>query len=446
MEYPNEIDNNKNPKRKTPHIPETPNPPNKRKKVDEYDSDDDDDDDGNKLLMILFPPMRNGNVPYNQNNNQTIIKPDNTCRNPHCDHKTLEEDSTPIIIPSISEIKDISDLIMLGKSYHCKKNTEFVGMNLRLLYNLIQPLTELYNMIGMTNVKESMVEQILFFLQGNHNNSKCGKCTECSFNLPCTNTNTEMLHTVITGPPGVGKTELGKILGKVYKELEILSTGAFKLVSRSDLIAGYLGQTAMKTQKVIDECKGGVLFIDEAYSLGNSELRDSFSKECIDTLNKNLSENRDFLCIIAGYNDELEKCFFKYNDGLKRRFTFRYDIKPYSYDELLRIFEFKVSSLGWKLCYYLEPSDCQDIINRKHEMRQYIENLFKKNSKNFPNYGGDIETYFLKCKICHNRRCVFKQDEKRKTLSIDDIEKGLQVFLKHRKGEKNTIEYYSDIY
>ena len=106
----------------------------------------------------------------------------------------------------------------------------------------------------------------MFFLQGNHTNQKCNKCIDCSYNLPCLNSQTEMLHTVITGPPGVGKTEFGKILGKVYKEMGILSGGSFKLATRADLIGAYLGHTAIKTQKVIDEAKGGVLFIDEAYS------------------------------------------------------------------------------------------------------------------------------------------------------------------------------------
>ena len=88
----------------------------------------------------------------------------------------------------------------------------------------------------------------------------------------------------------------------------------FKIVKRSDLIGKYLGHTAAKTQKVIDSCKGGVLFIDEAYSLGNPEGRDSFSKECIDTINQNLTENKaNLLCIIAGYKDALDKCFFAYN-------------------------------------------------------------------------------------------------------------------------------------
>ena len=111
-----------------------------------------------------------------------------------------------------------------------------------------------------------------------------------------------MLHCVIEGPPGVGKTEVAKILGQIYRKMGILTSDKFKSVKRSHLIGGYLGQTAIKTQKVLDECNGGVLFIDEAYSLGNSEGKDSYSKECIDTLTAHLSENKqNFICIIAGY-------------------------------------------------------------------------------------------------------------------------------------------------
>ena len=84
------------------------------------------------------------------------------------------------------------------------------------------------------------------------------------------------MHTVIYGPPGTGKTEIAKIIGRIFSRLGILTKGTFRKVTRADLIAGYLGQTAIKTKDVIKECLGGVLFIDEAYALGNSEKRDSF--------------------------------------------------------------------------------------------------------------------------------------------------------------------------
>lgn len=378
-------------------------------------------------------------------------KIEDSCRNPECNHKTFEEDATLIVVPNLTIIKTIDDLITLGKSYHCKKNTEFAGMNLRIMCNLIVPLTEMKRMIGMNNVKENLVNQILFFLQGNHTVAKCNKCLDCSFGLKCLNSQTEMLHTVITGPPGVGKTELGKILGKVYKEMGILSKDTFKLVTRSDLLAGYLGQTSAKTQKVIDECKGGVMFIDEAYALGHKELRDSFSKECIDTLNQNLSERRDFLCIIAGYEDDLESCFFKFNDGLRRRFTFRYDIKPYNASQLLEIFEGKVKLIQWSMCYETSENDTEEIKNQKTTFRKDVEDIFKKNIKKFPNYGGDIETLLLNCKIVNTRRCTFNQNEKRKSLSVIDVKEGIELFSNHRKYDRaskkdksSDSEYESD--
>ncbi len=405
--------------------------PNKKPRTD-----NDEDDDLVKLARLLTPSKTTGNVNNNANRLRPNKKIEILCRNPLCNHKTFEEDPTPVTIPNISVISSINDLIELGKSFHCKKNTEYAGMNLRIMCNLIVPLTQLSQMIGMETVKSHIINQILFFLQGNHTSGRCNNCADCAFNLPCLNSQTEMLHTVITGPPGVGKTEFGKILGKVYKEMGILTKGTFKLVTRADLIGEYLGHTAVKTQKVIDEAKGGILFIDEAYSLGNSELRDSFSKECIDTLNQNLTERRDFLCIIAGYENELEKCFFKYNAGLRRRFTFRYNMVPYDYEELLRIFEHKVSLINWEMSYTPKLSDTKEILERKLALRDEIMVLFKRNSKCFPNYGGDMETLLLICKIVNTKRCTFGDDSKKRTLSVLDIEEGLADFVKHRKYEK----------
>ena len=118
------------------------------------------------------------------------------------------------------------------------------------------------------------------------------------------------MHTVIYGPPGTGKTEIAKIIGAIFAKLGVLNKKQFKKVTRADLIAGYLGQTALKTRDVIKEALGGVLFIDEAYALGNPEKKDSFAKECIDTL-RTISEHKDqLMVIIAGYEEELKKAFF----------------------------------------------------------------------------------------------------------------------------------------
>ncbi|NBX75036.1 MAG: hypothetical protein EBQ92_00580, partial [Proteobacteria bacterium] len=223
------------------NFPRRPRPPKK-----------DDDDD---ILFIRFNiPLPPPQPPLEEIEDLPLVVPSlkDYCKNPLCDHKGFDENPNEPNIMSITEIKSINDIINLGLSYNCQKNLLYHGMNLRIFANLIGPLTELSAMVGMNGVKEQMINQILFFVQNGSMDKRCGKCVDCKFNLPCINTNKDMLHTVISGPPGVGKTELGKILGKVYKEMGILSKGTFKLASRSDLIAGYLGQTAIKTQKVIN--------------------------------------------------------------------------------------------------------------------------------------------------------------------------------------------------
>lgn len=428
--------NKKDPsKRGTPR--QNPNkftpPKDNRKRRRESDnnndsSDSDDEEKFNNLLRIVFlggpPPDQNDDRDENSAKKLKLNEPE--CKNPNCNHKTLEEDPTPVTIPDIRSIDTLDDMLTLGKSYHCKKNREFCGMNLRLLCNLVVPLTELRKMVGMENVKNQIVNQILFFIRGFNKVTKCGSCVDCVYNLPCAKNQDEMLHTVITGPPGTGKTQMGKILGQVYKEMGILENGELKLVTRSDLVAKYLGQTAKKTQDVIDSCKGGVMFIDEAYALGHSEGRDSFSKECLDTLNQNLSERRDFLCIIAGYADQLEECFFTMNEGLRRRFTFRYDITGYSSDELMKIFELKADASGWQMCYNVAGQEDQ-ITN--------VESFFRMNHRSFPNFGGDMETLILSCKIVHSRGMTDSAPLSR-VITLRDLEEGFKNYIEGRRYDK----------
>lgn len=358
------------------------------------------------------------------------------CRNPLCDHKDFTKEEKKNYVPPTNpvELKSIDDLIELGKTFHCKKNTIYFGINLRILCNLVIPLSELKKLVGMKNVKQHIVNQIIFFLQGFNRKDKCGNCIDCAYNLPCSkNANTDMLHTVITGPPGVGKTELGKVLGKVYQGMGILSKGHMNIASRSDLIGKYLGHTAAKTQDFINKCAGGVMFIDEAYALGNPEGRDSFSKECIDTLNQNLTERRDFLCIIAGYADALDKSFFNFNEGLKRRFTFRYDIQGYSAEELMEIFFVKVRGESWSIDCEINESD-NDVVKKEKIIKLLkLTEFFRENKKFFPYYGGDVETLFLNCKIHHGRRVIFKDPNLRKVITMEDVKSGFETFIKNRQ-------------
>jgi len=108
---------------------------------------------------------------------------------------------------------------------------------------------------------------------------------------------------------------------------------------------------------MIDAAKGGVLFIDEVYSLGNAEKRDSFSKECIDTINENLTTKKtDFICIIAGYKEDIKDCFFAYNAGLERRFPIRFHIDEYNASELFSIFKKKVDGRVDQIGIFREAS------------------------------------------------------------------------------------------
>jgi hypothetical protein len=222
-------------------------------------------------------------------------------------------------------------------------------------------------------------------------------------------------------------------MGKIYSKLGVLKKETFKKVTRSDLIAGYLGQTALKTQEVIKEALGGVLFIDEAYALGSSEKRDSFAKECIDTLCEALSDNKEnLMVIVAGYEKELKDCFFSFNQGLDSRFTWRFKTDDYSAEDLHNIFVKKVKDIEWNL----------------HEESKINVEWFKKNKDYFKFYGRDIETLLAKCKIAHSKRVFCLPEIEKRKLNLKDLEKGFEIYLKNEevKSRKDENEIKKHIY
>lgn len=309
------------------------------------------------------------------------------------------------------DINCINDLIDLCDKYPLSNEFEY-NINMEAIHNIRYPITKLNNMIGMKSLKEQIVDQILYFSQYFHVGSN------------------DFMHTVIYGPPGTGKTEISKILGEIFSNLGVLKNKKWKKVTRADLIAGYLGQTALKTKEVIKDSLGGVLFIDEAYALGNSEKRDSFAKECIDTLCEALSDNKEnLMVIIAGYEKELKNCFFEYNKGLDSRFTWRFKTDNYSHNELNQIFTKKVNEIKWSFDKPIK------------------DKWFENKMKYFTYFGRDMETLLAKIKIAHSKR-VFCLDKKlKKIITLEDMNNGFDIFLKNDEVKnRDKADFFNSMY
>jgi len=219
-------------------------------------------------------------------------------------------------------------------------------------------------------------------------------------------------------------TTLAKILGELYSNMNILSgNNIFKKVTRDDFVAGYVGQTAIKTKALLDSCYGGVLFIDEIYSFGSQHKEsDSFSKEAIDTLNEYLSAKKDnFCCIIAGYEEEVKNCFFSINKGLERRFQWIHRISDYTPKDLADIFIQMIKDIGWFIL--IDNNNLITIIDKNND-------IFKKSP-------GNIEILLAKTKLEHSKRIFGLDRRHRYIITKIDIINGIE---KMKKNLLNTVK------
>jgi stage V sporulation protein K len=325
-----------------------------------------------------------------------IINDSNT-NNKRCRH-ILKLENTP-------SINSITDLVEMGKSILLYKNID----NL-MLWKITPCLEKIEKMIGMESLKESILFQVMYYIKGFHLRNK----------------NEEYLHTMIMGRPGHGKTEIAKLIGKLYQSMGVLSPGGpFKIAYRDDFVAGYLGQTAIKTKKLLESCIGGILFVDEVYSLGpGEEEKDSFAKECIETITGFLSEHKNDFCFIgAGYEEDIKKCFFNGNKGLERRFQWNHKINKYTKENLADIMIKMVKEMKWEF-----GIDRKDIIK-----------ILKENIKLFKNAGGDIETFISKCKMCHARRVFALDIEHMFVITLKDLQKAIEMIRKYKL--KDEVKY-----
>jgi AAA+ superfamily predicted ATPase len=314
-------------------------------------------------------------------------------------------------------IDNITDLIKIGNYYeekyvnvytrYVKKlyqyNDDYFTINLEKVYKIKKPLIKLKKLVGLQTIKNDIIDLLLYYLTTEENNNT-------------------MMHMTLEGPPGCGKTKLARIISQLLNKMEILHSDKIVYAKSTDLIAEYVGQTGSKTQKVINSALGGVLFIDEAYALGTTTGKEyNFGAECINVLNQNLSDNKNkFICIIAGYADELDEMFFSINPGLKRRFPFKFTITDYTYQELMKIFIQKVYKFDKKI-----DSDID------------LETFFKDNYKQFKFFGGDIETLLQNIKYANSRRTICNINNNNKVITNEDLNNGLEKLKNSRKENKN---------
>jgi SpoVK/Ycf46/Vps4 family AAA+-type ATPase len=237
------------------------------------------------------------------------------------------------------------------------------------------------------------------------------------------------MHLAFTGNPGTGKTTVARIVGRIYKQLGLLSKGHFVEVSRTDLIAGYQGQTALKVKKVIERAKGGVLFIDEAYSITENDHSDSYGRECLTELTKALEDYRDDLVVIvAGYTEPMEH-FFESNPGLKSRFNTFIEFPDYSGDQLHEMLV--------RLCHKNDYELSEDV---SKALRGFLEEQVGSKAENFSN-GRLVRNLYDDLVMCHAKR-VFASDisnPNREILSSITIDDFKSYSLARNEEEKNII-------
>ena len=263
--------------------------------------------------------------------------------------------------------------------------------------NMKDLLAELDSYIGLQTVKEEVHNLInmasVYQLRRQHD-------------LPTTDMS---LHLVFTGNPGTGKTMMARMMARIYRSLDILSRGQLVEVDRSGLVAGYVGQTALKTQKVIEKAMGGVLFIDEAYAL-NGRSENDFGQEAIDTILKAMEDHRDDLVVIvAGYTNLMDR-FIHSNPGLESRFNRFLLFDDYTTDEMVEIFRMQCK----KGCYQL-TEEAQPLI------RDYIAEESADDS--FGNARG-VRNLFEHVLVAQNNRLAAMEKITREdlmTITADDV-------------------------
>ena len=281
-----------------------------------------------------------------------------------------------------------------------KAAMEAEGLQAEPEETLEQLMEELNSLIGLKSVKQDLMNLINLVKVRKLREERGMKQPDIT------------LHLVFSGNPGTGKTTVARLLAKIYKVLGVVSEGQLIEVDRSNLVAGYIGQTATQTAEIVESAIGGILFIDEAYTLTKGGDEKDFGQEAVDTLLKLMEDNRDdLIVIVAGYTDKMEE-FVNSNPGLKSRFNKYIFFNDYSGKELTSIYNFMAKNQE-----YMTDEESYKYV------QEYLTKRAKAHEENFAN-AREVRNYLERCIERQASRIVDIEnisDDDLKTLTIDDV-------------------------
>lgn len=277
---------------------------------------------------------------------------------------------------------------------------------------LEEAMAELDELIGLDVVKKDVDSLVNLVKVRKLRQERGMKCPDMSF------------HLVFSGNPGTGKTTVARIVGKIYSALGILSKGHLVEVDRSGLVAGYVGQTAIKTQEVVAKALGGVLFIDEAYTLSPQNADKDFGQEAIDTILKAMEDHRDdFVVIVAGYATLMPR-FIDSNPGLKSRFNKYLYFEDYNGEQLFEIFLGRVRRNDYRLDGAAEAA-----------VKEHLQELYEDRDDNFGN-ARDVRNLFEKIVAAQADRVAgmdSPSDEELVTITVEDLRELMDIPLERQE-------------
>jgi len=319
--------------------------------------------------------------------------------------KYFYSDETNLLTPSEKKEDEKIEIVNKPEQPEEKKEEQIVSR----VKPLEELMKELDSYIGLNNVKKS-IRDFIAFLDFQKERKKLGLKSDKSLSI----------HTVFTGNPGTGKTTIARLLGEIFRSMGILPKGHVVEVDRSSLVGQYIGETAQKTDKIIQDALGGVLFIDEAYTLvkkgGGGQ---DFGQEAVDILLKRMEDKKnEFIVIVAGYPKEMTD-FLNSNPGLQSRFNNFFNFEDYSPNELIEIFD----RLLKKEEYLIDDDG-------KEELKKEFVRIFRNRDKTFGN-GRLVRQIFEKIKLQASKRFLNLTDEERTKENLtkfikDDVLKSLE--------------------